>query len=268
MYEKRKIYSQNLLRSKKLVNKLLDKSLELEPTVLEIGPGKGMITDFLIKNTSENGSYTGVDIDPEMVNILKRKFQKQDNVLFLNRDFLKHRLPQRDFTIVSNLPFGITSDALRKILNPNNRMQNALLIMQKEAANMFMGNQEENFKSLLYCPFWEFEIVYYFKNKDFTPIPNVDIVMVSIKRRENVLIDTHEFKKYKRFLSAIVKDRTGEGVWKKILTKKQMKYLEENYGLIMGRGISRQPRDVIIKIFETYDEKYPYNQRLNLKKWQ
>lgn len=98
-------YSQNFLVNKKLVERLISKSnIDVTDYVIEIGPGKGIITDVLSQHA---GEVVAVEYDQELYNNLVR-YHSHDNVTYIFGDFLKYKLPlNRRYKIFSNIPFQI-----------------------------------------------------------------------------------------------------------------------------------------------------------------
>ena len=93
-------YSQNFLVNKKLVERLISKSnIDVTDYVIEIGPGKGIITDVLSQHA---GEVVAVEYDQELYNNLVR-YHSHDNVTYIFGDFLKYKLPlNRRYKIFSN----------------------------------------------------------------------------------------------------------------------------------------------------------------------
>jgi 23S rRNA (adenine-N6)-dimethyltransferase len=167
-------------------------------------------------------------------------------------DFLRYSLPTKPFSVISNIPFAFTSRILERLLNPNYFMERGIFIVQKEAAEMFIGKDKESFKSLKYFPFWDFEILQNLHKTDFKPSPSVDTVLLKISRKEESLIEKELYKKYSMFLKKIVQDRVGEGIWKQVFTKNQLRQIKNHTELIFGKGIAVQDRYEILGIFKRF----------------
>ena len=108
-------YSQNFLVNKKLVERLISKSnIDVTDYVIKIGHGKGIITDVLSQHA---GEVVAVEYDQELYNNLVR-YHSHDNVTYIFGDFLKYKLPlNRRYKIFSNIPFQITADIIRPLIN-------------------------------------------------------------------------------------------------------------------------------------------------------
>jgi 23S rRNA (adenine-N6)-dimethyltransferase len=202
--------AQNFLTSSKLVRRLVGMSrIGPSDTVYEIGPGNGIITSALARVARQ---VIAIEKDPELVRRLRERFRPLDNVKIVERDFLAYTLPIRTRTpeckIFGNVPYNITAQILRKILYGQSDVGEGYLILQKEAAKKFFGSPRETLFSLLAKPFFEFQILSQLRRTDFCPVPHVDSVFLSIKRRTRPLIETHDIAVYRDFV------RYGFGRWK------------------------------------------------------
>lgn len=189
MYKvRRRLYSQNFLRNPKLVKKLIrNSSIGKSDTVLEIGPGRGIITEGLLNAA---GRVVAVEMDHNLYHFLKGKFKKAKNLQLYQADFLSFKLPIRPYKVFANVPFIITSDVVRKLTN-DNYMQEAYLIVQEEAAQKFIGmpyDYKNSMMAMLLKPWFDIGILWRFQRFDFHPIPRVNVVMLKIKRKENLLV--------------------------------------------------------------------------------
>ena len=108
----------------------------------------------------------------------------------------------------ANIPYNRTAQIVRKLLNERPGPCKAFLIMQKEAAKKFSGSTRESLFSILAKPFFEFEILCRLKRTDFYPMPNVDSVLLSIRRRTRPLIEAQDVARYRDFV------QYGFGRWK------------------------------------------------------
>jgi ribosomal RNA small subunit methyltransferase A len=190
--------AQNFLRNPKLVRRLVRMSkIGLSDTVYEIGPGNGIITAAL---ASVARQVIAVEKDPELVRRLCERFRSVENVVIVEKDFLNYSFRDVDYKIFSNIPYNRTAQILRKILHERSNVCEAYLIMQKEAAKKFSGSPRETLCSILVKPFFEVQVLLQLKRTDFWPIPNVDSVLVSIKRRASPLINAHDVSPYRDFV--------------------------------------------------------------------
>ena len=175
-------HSQNFLQSKELVEKLVEgSSLNKDDFAIEVGPGKGIITDALAKRCSK---VLAIEADEKLYVELIDRFDSHENIEIKNQDFLESDLPKGEYKVFSNIPFNITSDLVRKLLDSENPPSDSYLIIQKDAAERFAGFAGETLFSVLYKPWFEFSIEHEFKRSDFVPNPSVDTVLLWIKKIE------------------------------------------------------------------------------------
>ena len=237
-------FAQNFLRSPRLVRRLVGmSSIALCDTVYEIGPGNGIITAELARAA---GRVIAIEKDPRLVARLRERFGAEAHVQIVEKDFLdysftqplmKHVVepsltcallpPRSEYKIFASIPYNMTATIVRKILYVHPLPIEAYLIMQKEAARKFSGCPRETLFSILAKPFCEFKVLTHLRRTDFQPVPNVDSVLLSIKRRPTPLIPAQEAKPYRAFVEY------GFSRWKpnlklaykNILTYKQWKRL-------------------------------------------
>ena len=200
--------AQNFLRSPKLVRRLVGMStIAPSDTVCEIGPGNGIITAALARVAKQ---VIAIEKDPELVRRLRERFRSLDNVQIVERDFLAYTFCTQtsEYKIFANIPYNITAQIVRKILYEQSKLSEGYLILQREAAKKFSGSPRETLFSILAKPFFEFHIMYRLRPTDFWPKPNVDSVLLSIKRRTRPLIEPQDVASYHDFV------QYGFGRWK------------------------------------------------------
>jgi len=214
--------AQYFLKSPKLVRRLVGMStIGPADTVCEIGPGNGTITAAL---ASVARDVIAIEKDPEFVRRLRERFRSINNVEIVEKDFLVYSFSTRpgnaasslavarqtrtwNCKIFANIPYNITAQIVRKILYEQS-ISEGYLILQKEAAKKFSGSPRETLFSILAKPFFEFQILYRLRRTDFWPMPNVDSVLLSIKRRAQPLLEPQDVVSYRNFV------QYGFGRWK------------------------------------------------------
>lgn len=207
-------YSQNFLVNKKLVERLISKSnIDVTDYVIEIGPGKGIITDVLSQHA---GEVVAVEYDQELYNNLVR-YHSHDNVTYIFGDFLKYKLPlNRRYKIFSNIPFQITADIIRKLTDDVNPPSDINIIIQREAAKKNCGiplQKYEGFRAAIIKAQYKVEITHSFKRSDFFPSPNVDTVMLHMQLWDDRLSgdDLQNYKDLVAFFYTNIKGETAKG---------------------------------------------------------
>lgn len=194
-------HSQNFLRKPELVNELIKKSsLHKDDTVLEIGSGKGIITEALAKSVK---SVIAIEADTGLYNELGEKLRQFSNVKIHNSDFLQFDLPKGQYKIFSNIPFNITAEIIKKIVGTKNAPEYSYLIVQEEAAKKYAGQPygNETLFSVLNKPWFSFGVTHKFRRTDFNPVPKVDTVLLSIQKLVQPLIQPNQAVQYKDFVT-------------------------------------------------------------------
>ncbi len=206
---RRKILSQNFFRNDRVVESFLTQlELDASDVVIEIGPGEGVITKQL---ASRCAHIIAIEKDAILCEKLRKNFSNVNNISIVCADFLRYDVRMRNYKIVANIPFSITSAIVNKIIYSDNPPVKAYLVMQKEAAQKYAGVPRESQYSILAKPWFEFSIKKQFKRTDFTPVPGVDAVLLSVDRRINALVDKEDELLYRSFI------KYGFGSWKKNL---------------------------------------------------
>lgn len=249
-------HSQNFLHDSQFVASLVDMAdITSEDTVIEIGPGKGIITEQLLEKAD---TVIGIEYDKTLAQKLREKFSNSPNVEIIEEDFLKLSLPNYKYKIFSNIPFEYTSRILDKILVSSNSPQDSYLIMQDLAAKRFMGRYagaQDSQASILLQPFYSMSILKRIDRGQYRPVPNVDTVLARFERREYPLVDFKDIQEYRDFIIY------GYNQWKptvldafeNIFSYKQLKILKRNLK-IEGKKPSDLSVDSWVALFETYQK--------------
>lgn len=191
-------YAQNFLKSRTLARRLVrDAGIGAGDTVVEVGPGKGALTRELAACCHQ---VIAVEKDPVLAQRLRSEFARSGNVAIYEADFLDLPLPLTPYKVFASIPFRITSDIVTKLTGAANPPEEALLIMQREAAERFVGEPRETLVSLLLKPWFDTSIRHRFRRTDFTPPPNVDVVLVRFSKRGPPLVHPSSAQIYRDFV--------------------------------------------------------------------
>lgn len=204
----KKKYGQNFLIDDNIL-KTISESLEKTPYVIEIGPGLGSLTEYLLKNYDKVLAY---EIDQDMINILKQNFN--ENLIIKEQDFLKANIDQDIYDIfktdninlIANLPYYITTPIIIKILEESKAIKQMTIMVQKEVGERLLGHtktKEYNSLSVLIQTYMKVSKVINVSRNAFYPSPNVDSVVIKLQRKEKVEYDIYNealFKKINRLL--------------------------------------------------------------------
>tara|TARA_B100000989_G_scaffold290760_1_gene264316 strand:+ start:328 stop:1113 length:786 start_codon:yes stop_codon:yes gene_type:complete len=146
----KKSLGQNFLVDKNIIKKILSLTVIKGRHVIEIGPGKGALTDEILKNKPT--SLIVIEKDYELSEYLKSKYSKNKNVIVYNNDILKFNLEKiikKKTIIFGNLPYNISSQILVKIIKFKKwppSFFDLILMFQKELGNKIIGT----YKSINY----------------------------------------------------------------------------------------------------------------------
>jgi 23S rRNA (adenine-N6)-dimethyltransferase len=191
--------SQNFIKSSQLVRQLLSvSSINSNDTVIEIGPGKGIITQELINIATQ---VITIEKDRDLIPFLQNKFSGVTNLKIINQDFLSWNFPIIPFKIFSNIPFSITAPILNKILKSKSKPTEIYLIIQLEAAQKYsLSCNLNNQDAILLAPFYDLEILGDIDRTAFTPKPQVDIVFTKFVLKQEVAIDSDVYQQFRDFI--------------------------------------------------------------------
>lgn len=134
MVRPKKHLGQHFLTDQNIARKIVDTLSGTIPKVLEIGPGTGVLTSFLLPRYGENLFL--IEIDEESTNYLKELFPSLSDRIFLE-DFLKADLQQfgpEPVAIIGNFPYNISSQIFFQILDHRNMVREVVCMIQKEVA--------------------------------------------------------------------------------------------------------------------------------------
>lgn len=262
---KRILLAQNFLRSSRLVRSLLDmSSIESADIVYEIGPGRGIITSELAHVARK---VIAVEKDPELVQQLCKRFQNVDNIEIIRNDFLRHHISERKYKVFASIPYNITAGVVRKILYTSPVPSEAYLIMQREAAEKFSGCPSETQFSILAKPLFDMKIIRALRRTDFEPMPNVDSVLLHIKKRPSSLLKQEDTFFYQRFVCYGF--RTWKNslklIFKPIFTYQQWKRLAKDLNFPLNAIPSTLSFEQWLGLFECFKQRVPVNKQAYLK---
>lgn len=196
--------SQNFITDQRLIGRLIRlSSIGREDTVVEIGTGKGHLTEEMCRR---GGIVYSVELDRKLYEGTKKKLEGYANLHLIHGDFLTYSLPARgDYKVFANIPYFITTQIVEKLTNAPNPPKEIWLVMEKGAAKRFMGAGKETKKSLLLKVKWDMKILYHFRREDFHPKPSVDSVLLYFAKKKTPDLNRSEYEEFKRFIDHSMK---------------------------------------------------------------
>lgn len=254
--------TQNFIKSSSFVKYLIEQSdINKNDTVIEIGPGKGIITEQLAKECKK---VVGIEYDTSLITGLRNKFKDFDNIEIISEDFLKWKLPNYKYKVFSNIPFNLTTDIITKLLESRNSPQSTYLIMQDKAAERFLGQPmgKNSQISILLKPFYDMAIVKKINRKQFNPMPKVDAVLVKFIKKEQPEIKVQNTQEYRDFVIY------GFNQWKPTILKSFKNVFSYKQMGILGKTLKLEnlkPTDLSVEqwlgMFETYLKYVPESKK-------
>ncbi|PIR70311.1 MAG: ribosomal RNA small subunit methyltransferase A [Candidatus Niyogibacteria bacterium CG10_big_fil_rev_8_21_14_0_10_42_19] len=178
---------QNFLISKAIARRIAKEAgIEPEDVVLEVGPGKGILTDALFKYAPKK--IIAIEKDKYLASALKEKYDSFKNVEILEGDvldYLEEDPRPREFKIVANIPYYLTSRMLRLIFSsgaPKTLPLKVVLMMQKEVAGRVAAKPPQmSLLSVSVQVFGKTRVAFRVPKKYFKPKPKVDSAVLLIE---------------------------------------------------------------------------------------
>ena len=176
--------------------------------VLEIGPGMGVLTQFLLQKDSE---VFVIEIDTESVVYLKTHFPLLNNHI-IEGDFLKlplNEIFKEPFALIGNFPYNISSQILFKALEHKDIIPEIAGMFQKEVAERVAsqpGNKNYGIISVLLQAYYNIEYLFTVNEDVFIPPPKVKSGVIRLIRKENQTLDCDE-KLFKRVVKTAFNQR-------------------------------------------------------------
>ena len=177
----------HLLRSRTLATEIvLGAGIGPDDHVVEIGAGTGRLTEVLALHA---GRVTAIELDHSFAEALRRRFNDRVTVDVLEADALRASLPSAPFRAFGNVPFGITTPILRRMLDaPGTQVQACDVLVQFESARKRAQVWPSTALSIGWLPWWELTLVRRISREAFEPPPAVDAGLLSVRRRSPPLL--------------------------------------------------------------------------------
>ena len=184
----KKHLGQHFLNDLNIAQKIADSiHHQAHKQVLEIGPGMGVLTQFLLQKDSE---VFVIEIDTESVIYLKTHFPQLNNHI-IEGDFLKlpiNKIFKKPFALIGNFPYNISSQILFKALENKEIIPEIAGMFQKEVAERVAsqpGNKNYGIISVLLQAHYDVEYLFTVNEDVFTPPPKVKSGVIRLIRKEN-----------------------------------------------------------------------------------
>ncbi len=228
----RKSLGQNFLQDERALQEIVSTArIERDDTVLEIGPGLGSLTRYLALSA---GSVVAVELDESMLPILEDILAPHGNVRLVPGDILKINPPdliqQEDYLVVANIPYYITSNVIRHLLESEIRPRRMVLTVQKEVAERICaGPGNMSLLALSVQVYGQPAIAGTIPASAFYPPPKIDSAIVRVEVYENLVIPAPLLPRFFRLAKAGFgqKRKTIRNALGALMARERLDYLLE-----------------------------------------
>ncbi|GAA3258105.1 SSU rRNA dimethyltransferase [Lactococcus lactis subsp. lactis] len=198
----KKKFGQNFLTDHNILTKITQTAeLSKEVNVIEIGPGIGSLTQYLLEEAAEVMAF---EIDKSLIPILEETMAPYDNFTLVSADILKVDLlseiqkfknPNLPIKVVANLPYYITTPILMHLIESKIPFSEFVVMMQKEVADRIAASPKTKAYGSLSIAvqyYMEASVAFIVPRTVFIPAPNVDSAILKMVRREEPLIEVED----------------------------------------------------------------------------
>ena len=197
-----KRFGQNFLIDDNILNRIVDVSnITNEDFVIEIGPGLGNLTEYLLKKAKH---VLLVEIDRNMIEVINDRFKEFNNYTLVNNDILKLDIDSKikeiendsnqkfsGVKVVANLPYYITTPIIFKLLQDENKIQTITVMVQKEVAERMVANKggkDYGILTLMVKFLSNANIEFTVPKEAFIPAPNVTSTIITLKKQKRYVV--------------------------------------------------------------------------------
>ena len=192
---------QNFLINKEVLESIVNSSeINKDDMVIEIGPGLGTLTKYLLEKA---GEVLCIEIDPKMIKVLNNRFNQYENFEIINEDVLKVDLNKiisekkrqgkvKNVKIVANLPYYITTPIIMKLLEDKLDIESITVMIQKEVAERLIAVRgEKETGAITYTVYYycESEKIMEVPNSSFIPEPEVTSEVIKMELRSKPAVE-------------------------------------------------------------------------------
>lgn len=189
---------QNFLIDENILQIIANSSEISDKNIIEVGPGYGALTDFIIEKNPKNLDL--VELDDDMIKILEKKFRDfypdfVDKITIHHIDVLEFLPKYSNYSLIANIPYYITSPILFHFLyNPNfANPEEMVILMQKEVGEKILENLKKPKFSYLSLAMYQacegIEKIVFVPSEAFNPAPKVDSIVLKFVTKKNRNLD-------------------------------------------------------------------------------
>lgn len=246
----KKALGQHFLTDQRIAHSIVD-AFRDGGDVLEVGPGMGVLTQYLLER--EDLSLKAVEVDEESVRYLISHFPKLGKNLY-EADFLKlplEKLFEGDFGIIGNFPYNISSQIFFRILDYRSNVGQVVCMIQKEVAERIAagpGSKTYGILSVLLQAWYDIEYLFTVSEGAFLPPPKVKSAVIRLKRNDR--------KELKDANGSVISDEKFKNVVKTSFNQRRKTLRNSLKPLLLSSGstlpdsfASRRPEQLSVEDF-------------------
>ncbi|HEY4503549.1 MAG TPA: 16S rRNA (adenine(1518)-N(6)/adenine(1519)-N(6))-dimethyltransferase RsmA [Candidatus Paceibacterota bacterium] len=268
----KKSLGQNFLHAPQVISKMIHTTnITPDDIVLEVGPGKGALTEKLLEIGAK---VIAVEKDDRLISFLSDKFSKEiesGQLKIIHQDILDfnpslYGLSSSNYSIIANIPYYISGEFLRKFLESDIQPSRMVIMLQKELAKRIV-DKKGSILSISVKAYGNPKYITSVPRKFFRPMPNVDSAMLLIENiskkfflRENRIED--ERKKQEREKKEDIEMSPG----KEKINNRETRMSEKRFFELVKAGFAHK-RKVLIKNIEEIMTKDDIKEIWESQKW-
>ncbi len=237
---------QNFLYDRSILTKII-RAAELNEadTVVEVGPGPGMLTRLLAENVKK---VIAIELDEGLYGRLRAAFAGYRNVELVHGDALKFPFESiGEFKVVANIPYYITTPIIFRLLESRKTLKTMTLTIQKEVAERIVaapGGKDYGALSIMLQYYSGPEFKFIVPKEEFRPIPRVDSAVVHIRILEKPSVEPKDEKIFFRVV------RTAFSQRRKTIYNSLRSFGEDMRAVLLNSGIDPQRRPETLSLYE------------------
>jgi 16S rRNA (adenine1518-N6/adenine1519-N6)-dimethyltransferase len=194
MVRPKKHLGQHFLRDENIARKIISSLSPSIVNVVEIGPGTGILSKYLLENPVLNPFF--FEVDNESVNFLRQEYPAISGKLY-EKDFLKANLSEipAPFAIIGNFPYNISSQILFRAMESRNSIPELIGMFQKEVAERIAsppGSKKYGILSVLLKAWFDIEYLFTVNETVFYPPPKVKSAVIRLTRNSVQSLECNE----------------------------------------------------------------------------
>ncbi|MEO1784260.1 16S rRNA (adenine(1518)-N(6)/adenine(1519)-N(6))-dimethyltransferase RsmA [Thermodesulfobium sp. 4217-1] len=234
-----KRYGQNFLVDQNVSKKIIESAMiEEDDFVIEIGPGKGALTTYLLRIPND---YLGIEVDRGLFELLSEDYEK--DLTLANKNILLSDALRTDFgfidkrvNVIANLPYNIASLIIVKMIKENIRLKGMTLMIQKEMAQRLFappGIKDYGRLSVLIQNLFDGRVLFEVSEGCFYPKPKVKSVVIKLTPKNDFYEKKPYCEDFENFLRRIFSQ--PRKILKNVLSEEYIRVFSEIYSDLLQK---------------------------------